>query len=331
MKFYIVFIREILRTINGYKLWNVIKLYCSFALSCLFKRHTISALPAFISIEPTNICNLRCPECPTGNKSSIVPKGKIRPEVCGKLIPQIERHTFFANLYFQGEPFINENMCDIIAMTHNAGILTSLSTNAHFISDEIADGIVSAQLTKIIISLDGYDQGSYEKYRRNGSFDKVISGLKAIQESKRKFKSDLPLVELQCLLFSHTEHHLNDIIRIGKTYSVDRVVFKTAQFYDTENQALMPSQKNSRYLVGKDSLVIKKKLKNRCWKMWSSCVIAWNGNVLPCCFDKNHTFTFGNICDTDLQTIWFSKQYQRFRDIVQSQRKEIDMCRNCSE
>ena len=330
MRFYCILFGQILKCLSVTRLWNFCKLTFTFILSHCFKIHRFTGLPAFVSIEPTNICNLRCPECPTGNQTSTVGKGKITVELCQNLMPQIEKTVFFANLYFQGEPFVNEQMISIIKTASNARILTSISTNAHFITEKIADEIVKSGLTKLIISLDGYDQKSYETYRRNGTFQKVLDGMKAIQQAKIQNKSHLPLVELQCLLFKHTENHKNEIRQIGKEFGADIIQFKTAQFYDEQNIEMLPSQKNSRYTQENGKLTIKNKLKNKCWKMWSSCIIAWNGNVLPCCFDKNHTFSYGNIQEKSLAEIWFSKPYTNFRKLVHTERGKISMCQNCT-
>lgn len=332
MKFYIVFIGQIIRSLTFKRLWNLCKLCCSYFLSLRFKKHMFCALPSCYSIEPTNICNLQCPECPTGNKSSIVPKGKMEKILCEKLIPQIKDSALFVNLYFQGEPFVNDQTISFIKLVSEAKIMSSISTNAHFITENNADAIVNSGLTKLIVSLDGYDQKSYEKYRRNGSFQKVIDGMKAIQDAKKRNNSNLPLVELQCLLFKHTEKHKEEIRKIGELYGADNIQFKTAQFYDSQNIDMIPSKKkNSRYKVEDGELNIKKTLKNQCWKMWCSCIVAWNGNVLPCCFDKNHTFAFGNVSTQSMSEIWFSEKYKNFRKLIHTNRKQVSMCQNCSQ
>ena len=33
--------------------------------------------------------------------------------------------------------------------------------------------------------------------------------------------------------------------------------------------------------------------------MWSSNVITWDGNVIPCCFDKDGIHTFGSIKENE--------------------------------
>lgn len=330
IRYYGLFCLQVLRILTFARIWNICKLHITFILSRYFKIHITNVLPSYVSIEPTNICNLHCPECPTGNNSSTVEKGKLSIPLLQKILPQIASKAFFVNVYFQGEPFIHEKLSDIVSEISRFKMLSSLSTNAHFITKENAQSIVKAGLTKIIISLDGYNQETYEIYRKNGNFDKVIQGLEYITTAKKELKSNFPLVELQCLLFKHTEHSKEKIQEIGNTYSVDIVTFKTVQLYDTENLDLLPSQKNSRYILQNGKLELAGPIKNSCWRMWSSIVISWQGNVIPCCFDKNHDFAYGNCNDISIKEIQNSIITKNFKTKVHSQRKNIKMCRNCT-
>ncbi|MDR1761476.1 MAG: radical SAM protein, partial [Bacteroidales bacterium] len=272
---------KIVQTTTCMRLWNLLCLRMTFALSTIFKVHYTKRMPSFVSIEPTNMCNLQCPECPTGNKQSSIEKGAISMKTIEMLLPQIASRTWFVNLYFQGEPFLNQHLTEIAAQLSRYNMMSSISTNAHFITPHIAQELVKAQVTKLIVSLDGYDQQSYELYRRNGSFDKVLQALDYIYEAKKEQRSHFPIVEVQCLLFRHTQNHKQQIREIGKRYHADSIVFKTAQFYSSENLHLVPDEQYSRYKRLHETLIRKKTLRNRCWKMWSSCVISWQGNVLP--------------------------------------------------
>jgi radical SAM protein with 4Fe4S-binding SPASM domain len=65
--------------------------------------------------------------------------------------------------------------------------------------------------------------------------------------------------------------------------------------------------------------------------MWTGCVITFNGDVVPCCFDKNAEYNMGNIKDTSIEKLWKSKKYQAFRRQLIKDRSSIEMCRNCTE
>ena len=76
---------------------------------------------------------------------------------------------------------------------------------------------------------------------------------------------------------------------------------------------------------------IKNPLHNQCWKMWSSCVITWDGKVVPCCFDKDAKHVMGDVGTQSFQEIWTGEPYQSFRQSILRSRSEIEICKNCSE
>jgi radical SAM protein with 4Fe4S-binding SPASM domain len=115
---------------------------------------------------------------------------------------------------------------------------------------------------------------------------------------------------------------------------VDELVLKTAQIYDYKNGSdLIPeNEKYSRYKKNSTgAYTIKNNLDNQCWKMWHSSVITWDGNVVPCCFDKDAKYSMGNVQTDTFQNIWNNEKYQTFRTNLLKSRSSIDICTNCSE
>ena len=101
---------------------------------------------------------------------------------------------------------------------------------------------------------------------------------------------------------------------------------------------LPKNEKYSRYKFlestpsGDDQKIkIKNKLKDHCFALWRTSVITWDGRVVPCCFDKDANYEFGKLNGRSFKEIWLSENYQRFRTSILSNRKEIDICRNCTE
>jgi radical SAM protein with 4Fe4S-binding SPASM domain len=84
-------------------------------------------------------------------------------------------------------------------------------------------------------------------------------------------------------------------------------------------------------VVKNDRVVINHEVANRCWRMWNGAVITWNGDVVPCCFDKDKKFVHGNIFSTQLFVVWKHPLYADFRSKILLNRKGIEMCNNCSE
>jgi radical SAM protein with 4Fe4S-binding SPASM domain len=85
------------------------------------------------------------------------------------------------------------------------------------------------------------------------------------------------------------------------------------------------------YDAGKGKFEIKNKLLNHCWKMWHSAVITWDGLVVPCCFDKDAEYRMGNVSKSSFKEVWMSEKYLSFRKQLIGSRKNIEMCKNCTE
>jgi radical SAM protein with 4Fe4S-binding SPASM domain len=325
---------QIFSTLTFRKIWNFLLLIHSYWYSVIFKKAIHKGNPAFLTIEPTNHCNLKCPECPSGMNILTRPKGNIDVSLFEKVISETYKDLIYLNLYFQGEPFLNDDVYRMIETANKKNIFTEVSTNGHFLDDENCKKIIDSGLNCLIVSLDGLDKETYEKYRSDGDFTKVVEGIKNLVNWKNKLNCKTPFIKLQFLVLKNNEHQLERMKAESKNLKVDELIIKSAQIYDLENGAnLLPvNKKYSRYKIdARGKLVLKKKLANRCLKMWTSGVITWDGNLVACCFDKDANYNFGNLKETSLLDGWNSDNYNAFRNRILQNRKDIEICRNCSE
>lgn len=303
-------------------------------MSKLLKKPVHSGSPISISIEPTTSCNLRCPECPSGLRSFSRPTGMLGEDVYRKIIDELEDTLLYLLLYFQGEPYLHPKFFELVQYASARNIYTSTSTNAHYLSDDNAKKTVESGLDRLIISIDGTSQETYSAYRIGGSLQKVIDGTKRIIYWKKALGSKTPHVIFQFLVVKPNEHQIDELEALAKELGVEEVGLKTAQIYDYKNGSpLIPTiEKYSRYKKQKDgTYTIKNKLLDHCWKMWHSCVITWNGAVVPCCFDKDGQHQLGHVQSTSFRDVWNSKKYNNFRAAVLKGRNHIEICKNCTE
>jgi len=255
------------------------------------------------------------------------------------IIDQLSSFTSYLNLYFQGEPYLNPRLFDFIKYARSKKMYVISSTNGHYLSEETASGTVKSGLNKLIISLDGTDQKAYESYRAGGSFNTVVNGITKLVKAKRELHSSKPYLVIQFLVLKTNQHQMDEIKKLGKKLGVDKVEFKSAQFYRYQDgNPLMPEvDKYSRYRKIPDvsgSFIryqIKNTLPRHCFRMWSSCVITWDGKVVPCCYDKDAHHLLGDMTADPVSTIWKSKMTDHFRKQILDEREKIDICQNCSE
>ncbi len=313
---------------------NVSMLLVSYLLARIVKKPLHWGLPASISIEPTTSCNLRCPECPSGLRSFTRPTGMLDFDLYKKIIDELSDTLVYLLLYFQGEPYLHPQFLQLVKYAAQKNIYTATSTNGHYLNDQKAYETVTSGLDRLIISIDGTTQETYQSYRVGGSLHKVIEGTKEIVKWKKKLGSSKPYTIFQFLVVKPNQHQIQEVHELGKSLGVDAVWLKTAQIYDYSNGSpLIPTiDKYSRYYQDDNGRYrFKNKLFNQCWKMWHSAVITWDGKIVPCCFDKDASHQVGDLEKENFKDSWRSQAYKEFRLALLRSRSEIDICKNCSE
>jgi radical SAM protein with 4Fe4S-binding SPASM domain len=317
------------------RLGNFFAVLASMGLSWLARRPIVWGRPFMLMVEPTNFCNLKCPLCPSGNGQMLRPRGTMGLQDFEKLVDELGDEVFMMMLWNQGEPYINKCFNQMVRYAHDRGIFTFTSTNGHFVrSDEQAQAIVESGLDEIIVSLDGVDQQTYEKYRVGGQIDRVFDGVRRLVKAKEALDSLTPLINLQFIVMKHNERDLAEAEELAKGLQVDKFLVKTAQVYtaDDADEFLPEEERFRRYEREQEELVVKGQPARGCKVLWYSSMVNWNGAVAPCCFDKDVDFEMGQAFDgTSFDQIWRGRAYMDFRQQILDDRNAVDMCRNCSE
>ena len=326
---------NLLSKLTPRRFWNGVKVLGSFYISRLLNKPVQWGYPVSVSFEPTTSCNLRCPECPSGLRAFTRPTGMLENDLFKKTIDEIHKDLLYLIFYFQGEPYLNPGFLEMVKYAHGKRIYTATSTNAHYLTDEVAKKTVESGLDRLIISIDGTTQEVYQQYRVGGNLEKVLEGTRNIIRWKRELKSKTPFIFFQFLVVKPNEHQVEAIKKLAKETGVDEVRFKTAQVYEYEtdpNKLIPVTDKFSRYKKNADgTYTSKNKLANHCWKLQHANVITWDGLVVPCCFDKDATHQLGNLKSQSFKEIWHNDNYKQFRHELKKSRKNIDICANCSE
>ena len=334
---------------------NQLRCWMNYALS-LFGIVHISHYPTFLTIEPSNICQLACPQCPVGIAKKH-PKGDTGtsprnpfPDYPLSLLADTFRYAHTVQFYFQGEPLLNPRLPELIREVAQQGLYTIVSTNAQALDRSMAKRLVVSGLHRIIISMDGLSQSSYEAYRKGGSVEKARAAIRYLREEReiarrqRLISGDYPIIELQCLLLRSNEREQALMRKTYRLLGADRLTFKTAQFYDYQyGSPLMPTRgRDRRYEQCADGTYRMKRHPLRrlwqaltgispCYRLWAGCVLTTNGDVLPCCYDKSHTHAYGNIHHASLASLFRSKQADAFRRtaIRTAFQQAPKICQNC--
>ncbi|MCC7202154.1 MAG: SPASM domain-containing protein [Nitrospirae bacterium] len=291
-------------------------------------------------IEPTNVCNLECPTCPTGSGVMNRPKRMMSYDEFKGIIDQVRGYAHRIVLWNYGEPFLNKELVPMIRYAADSGIFVETSTNGEFFrSGEFCNSIVKSRLQKLIVCLDGADQETISKFRRGSHFKKIIEGIKLMADAKKALKSVTPEIEFQFIVMKHNEHQKAYMKELAEELGVDIYCEKTVgvdssdpDFQNLAKELLPGDLSLSRFVRKRDgTFALKGEITNYCWRIFQSVVINSDGSVVPCCYDLYSRHVMGNVFEESLENIWRNKRYNRFRRQLLMDRKAISMCNICSE
>ena len=279
----------------------------------LLRRDRIIGMPFRYNIDPINVCNLRCPLCPTGLGTLQRNKGKMDLESYKKIIDQIAPYAFVVELYNWGEPFLHPQIFDMIRHASERNIFVRLSSNLNRFDHDMAEKTVESGLDSLIVSVDGATEATYQKYRRRGQLSQVIKNIELLVEAKKGGR--LPFITLRMLINQYNEHEVQGVRRMAEKLSVD--VFTTGTlFIDTNDKAqieewLPKDQSMSYYDYSAPEL------HNvwHCADLWESMTINWDGGISPCCWIQNAQNDFDNAFAKPLSESWNGDAYVSARRV----------------
>ena len=313
---------------NVTKFFNAARIISSWSYSTLTGLPVVWGYPFSVGIELTNRCNLGCLECAAGSGSMDRPAGFMSKEVFEKIIAQLGKHTINTMFYFQGESMLHPLFFHFLSGARNMGVI--ISTNGHFIDSESAVKLATSGARKIIVSLDGYSQEVYSKYRAGGDVNRVKEGIILLGREVGKTRN-APQIVIQVLVNSYNEAEIGEIRRLAGDNNATLVLKSLQIISQSDRFSLLPSdEKYRRYSIKGGRLKRKGRLGNRCFRLWTNPVITWEGSVVPCCFDKNAKYVMGNLQSESFTDIWRGQRYRDFRKKVLQNRAGIEICRNCT-
>jgi len=313
---------------------RVINLFLIY-LSKFLKLPKVLGFPFTAMIEPTNYCNLKCPLCPTGQGLIKRKAENLSFEDFKKIMDNLEDTIFHVRLWNWGEPLLNKDFVKMVKYAKSKKMFVNTSTNSFFLNEKIIKDLIDAKLDQLIVSLDGASEETYKKYRKKGSFSKVIKALKKAKELKEQRRIKYPEIKLQFIVMKHNEHEIKKVIKLAKEIGVDTLFFKTLGVMmpemKKELKKYLPTNKKFRRYEMYDGKLNEIKLAGRvCDYLWEEVTINVDGSFVPCCRDVHGDYVFGNLKKQKLKELWNNKKIIEFRKRVLKNKNSIDMCKYCS-
>jgi len=215
--------------------------YWNWALanaSMLLRTTRLHARPLKLTFDPTNICQLACPLCPTGlriqdRKPDSAPLGAFE-----RLMDEVGDYIFFLDLYNWGEPLLNPQLPDMIGIAARKGIVTCVSTNLSLpLPEDRLRALLTSGLSELIVSIDGASQATYGTYRRRGNWSLAVENLRRLAAARKELGQGRPLLTWRFYVFRFNEHEIDRARAMAEEIGVDRIVFGTPFLEDARFSA----------------------------------------------------------------------------------------------
>jgi MoaA/NifB/PqqE/SkfB family radical SAM enzyme len=286
--------------------------------------------PVELVIDPSNICNLHCPLCPTGQGRSDRSKGKMSFDNFRRIIDELGTYLYRVDLHNWGEPFLNDEIYRMISYARANNIEVRVSSNLNIIDRAKAEKLVKSGLDVLIVSLDGASQETYVQYRIGGRFDKVLNSIKMVTEIKKELSASKPFIIWQFLVMRHNEHEISKAKGLARELAVDQVDLLAIHcdmgreiFWDDKTRL----EKTAKWLPRDEKFCVydlatgkRKKRSKTCNFLWVQSTINWNGSVSPCCALYDEQYDFGNAFDISFKNVWNNDKYRQARKIVRTKK-----------
>jgi len=306
---------------------NMVLFAYSYLFSKIFQKIKVYNLQVAIHIETSSKCNLSCLFCEQGQGHIDRPSAIMTLTDFQKIITKLPKSIYWITLYFQGEPLLDDTIIDKIKYLRTNNYFVEISTNAQNINKQMATALVESGLNRIIISIDGISQKTYEKYRIKGKINNVFEAINNLIETKKKLNKQNPKIILQYIVFKHNESEINQFKEMMKKLDVI-IRIKNAQLEDDAVDYLPNNKKYRRYEIINDKLQLKKSLPIPCYRLWKEIIFLQNGQIAICCHDKNGELINETWHNKTLKQIWSSKELNAIRQKTLIGDK-IGICKNC--
>ena len=302
-----------------YVSWKKLLNFARIEFQLKFGRTKVSGYPYEWEIDTTNICQLKCPLCHTGLGTVNRQKGVMHFDLYKKTIDQIKDYCIWLSLYSWGEPFLNKDISKYVEYAHRANLATIMSSNLNKpLTPKMAEELIRSGLDTLVISLDGVTQDVYEVYRVAGHLDRVVDNIKLLTQKKRELASQKPYLEWQFIVMRQNEHQIPDARRMAEEIGVDSIIFKKVDFPHGENDPAIAKRWLPMGEEFRRNETFAKPYEEdgpRCWRLWRSAVVNWDGGYAPCCYLTDAADDFGNVSTQSVKEIWNNSAYQTARGI----------------
>ena len=278
--------------------------------------------PLHLDVDTNYTCNLRCIMCPLGVDGFPVSyQSKFLDfDLYTKVLREGAANGLSSiRLGITGEPLIRKDILSFVILARELGITDiMLITNGLLLENDLAQGLIEAGLTRLMVSIDAATPETYARVRRGGNYDQVVDNVLGFIRTRQSLGSLLPLLRVSFVKMSVNESELEQF----KEYWEKKADYISIQQYSN--------------ILGSDQTAYhasdRRRISGfRCPDPWQRMSLFVNGDLFPCCSDLGRLAPLGNAVNTTVSRVWASDAAHRLRRLHQKGQWHDDpICRRCA-
>jgi MoaA/NifB/PqqE/SkfB family radical SAM enzyme len=262
-----------------------------------------------VMIDLVDACNLRCPCCPRGTRKMPNNNKKISLDKFRKVIEKLSSLGVYALDFFNwSEPFLVSNLHEYISQCEQFLIKVNLSTNLSLPKiDNLRTVFESQNLSKVFVSVSGFNAETHAIYHRGSDIDVVKSNLLEIVKLNLP---DLSFIHIKYLDFGYNSSEVKQMQNFANEWG-----FGFTHDRGCGNPEIVPkgyTEKPTKCELLPPPPVRTVSQKLHCF-LSNSLALDYNADAyLCCCWPNLPNNRLGNLLEDSLQDI-FARRYSHPR------------------
>lgn len=151
-------------------------------------KHSRKLVLRQIFLELTKRCNMNCKHCGSDCSSENY-ADELSAKQWKQFISYVADHFDSSRIMFcitGGEPLIRSDFFEIVSHIKDCGFRWGLTTNGALIDHEIAEKLYECGMASVSVSLDGMKKNHDSFRNAEGSFERVLEGIRALIRCKQR-------------------------------------------------------------------------------------------------------------------------------------------------
>jgi radical SAM protein with 4Fe4S-binding SPASM domain len=246
--------------------------------------------PLQIDFGLNTTCQMKCAFCLHGHQ---LIKQELLPflDFARVMAEGKERGLCAVKLNFINEPLLRPDLPKFIECAKANGVLNVyFATNGLLLKGDMAQQLIAARTSKVMISLDAATAETFKAIRRSDKFNDIVRNVQEFISLRDSLGVKWPAVRVNFLKTPLNEHELDEFVNRW-TGVADAVA--------VQERMGIPNLKDEQ----------SEQVHYRCAIPFKLMAVDSNGSIMPCCaFSARELPSLGNVRNTTIAEAWNSRQ-----------------------